>query len=975
LKFLQIVLNCISLALLAVAIVVVVALMPSVQTWWVQSQLTSQPGVHGTVDGVSARFGEVEIINLHLNYQGAKLTLPGLEAGIPLSKSAWTRSFKVKSLVAKGWTLDLTHYNDAAVAPSLAVTQALAGLLAKWELPCEATVDGVDLEGDVLMAAPPGTTPARIHVVVSGGGMAAGREGSFAVDLADYDPRLPADVVMAHGTLTIAMDTPRTISKVGLKADLSTRGGSLPENLSLAADASATREQGAQVFRVALTRAGHPTASVLARLGDSTGKIAGTWSVDVKDSDLALFTPNATLPPLKASGEGSFDADTGFGRTRVVGHLHTVASHLGVLAAPLDSLGTVAMDSQFDLTQSGSKIRFDQCSVALGGAHPTVAAKLVQPFSADESTGRLTLDNPDGDWVEASATRVPLAWLTGLLGKLSFAGGEATGTFLIKQSTGGYTFHPEGMLAASGVYAQVSGRTVLRGADLSASVIASYDSKGWQADFSPLAVSGAGRVLVTFHGKASEPMGEDQQVTVAGAWSANPEAIAAGSTIPGLGWIRGRTASGDITATVSSWGELDTKFVLGDVVPGTSISGTGHADIGLDGSVSFVIPVKVSSGKDVSDLSAEGEWTADAAGPHVEAKLAGQLVLLDHLRLLAGPVAAARGGNPAPSGGGRDRVPFWGNWSGRVVVDIDHLKALDHDFTEATGRLDWDQEAFHLKNGRAVYARHNLAKLEGSLSFDPAAPQPYSLDATAEASDFDASKYFRDPQFGSDPFVDGHFSVSATSAGKGRNLGDLTAGARNVLLLHSTGGIVRFLKTSVAEAIPEAPTKVTDTLGKVGSTVGSIFGSKPKERDTGSNPVNKNAESILDFTYAASEIGYDDLTVTAMLGADRTIHLTNLAITAPEERVTGSGEINYVEGLPLRQRPLSLDLVLSVRGDTGNLLSNAGLLSETKDDLGYKALVQPLHFGGTLAHLDASQWHELLVKAATRRPDAEKKAP
>ena len=457
---------------------------------------------------------------------------------------------------------------------------------------------------------------------------------------------------------------------------------------------------------------------------------------------------------------------------------------------------------------------------------------------------------------------------------------------------------------------------------------------------------------------------------------ADPGAIAAGPTIPGLGWIRGQSASGDLSATVGAWGELDTKFAVAEFAPGTSLAGSAHADIGLDGSVTFLVPIEVSSGATVSDLNAEGTWAADSGGPHLEAKLTGHEVSLDQLRLLAEPVAAARGGAPfAADASGPDRTPFWGDWSGRVSVDFDQLKAMGHSLAEATGRIDWDRRALTLKNGRAVYARHNLAKLEGSISFDAAAGQPYGLDAKEEVSDFDASRFFIDPQFGKDPFVDGHFSISATSTGRGRNLRDLEAGADNVLLLKSSGGIVRFLKTSVAEAIPEAPAKATETLGKVGSTVGSIFGSKPKERDTGSNPVSKNAEAVLDFTYAASEVGYDEMTVTVTRGADRTIHLMDLAITGPEERITGSGVIGCVEGLQLRAQPVSLDLVVSVRGDTGDLLAKAGLLSENRDDLGYTAIVQPVHFGGTLAHLDATQWHALLVKAATRKPDAEKKAP
>jgi hypothetical protein len=56
-------------------------------------------------------------------------------------------------------------------------------------------------------------------------------------------------------------------------------------------------------------------------------------------------------------------------------------------------------------------------------------------------------------------------------------------------------------------------------------------------------------------------------------------------------------------------------------------------------------------------------------------------------------------------------------------------------------------------------------------------------------------------------------------------------------------------------------------------------------------------------------------------------------------------------------------------------LSTAGLLSADKDGLGYTRLIQPIHFGGTLEHIDRSQWHNLLVKAATPKPVEPKKNP
>ena len=181
------------------------------------------------------------------------------------------------------------------------------------------------------------------------------------------------------------------------------------------------------------------------------------------------------------------------------------------------------------------------------------------------------------------------------------------------------------------------------------------------------------------------------------------------------------------------------------------------------------------------------------------------------------------------------------------------------------------------------------------------------------------------------------------------------------------------LKTNVAASIPEAPSPVSDTLVNVGSVVGSLFGIKGGSLSSGKKSLSKAAEAVLDFTYQVPEIRYDELTVTAIRGVDRTIRLAEIAMSAPNERLTGSGQITYVAGLPLRARPLSLDLKFGARGAIAGFLSTAGLLSSDKDDQGYTMLHQPIHFGGTLEHIDESQWRDLLVKAATQTPDRGKK--
>jgi hypothetical protein len=88
-------------------------------------------------------------------------------------------------------------------------------------------------------------------------------------------------------------------------------------------------------------------------------------------------------------------------------------------------------------------------------------------------------------------------------------------------------------------------------------------------------------------------------------------------------------------------------------------------------------------------------------------------------------------------------------------------------------------------------------------------------------------------------------------------------------------------------------------------------------------------------------------------------------MTAPDERLTGTGDITYVASKPILERPLGADLLLSVKGEPLKVLANAGLVSATKDSLGYQALKGPFHLGGSLSSIDETQWHDLLASAIT----------
>ena len=262
--------------------------------------------------------------------------------------------------------------------------------------------------------------------------------------------------------------------------------------------------------------------------------------------------------------------------------------------------------------------------------------------------------------------------------------------------------------------------------------------------------------------------------------------------------------------------------------------------------------------------------------------------------------------------------------------------------------------------------QHDLAIVTGILTFDGSRRPAYDLKANVSLSDFDASALFGKAGADRLALVEGRFALEDAVSSAGDDLAGLARSAREQMQVRSAGGILRLLKVDVADAIPEQKERVSEALGSVGSAVGALFGIKHDSDKAGQNPVSKAAESVLSFTYDISEIGYDKLAATIERDPRGGLHLAGIEVTAPNEHITGSGDIGPAPGLALCARPVSLVLTLALKGEPQKLLGSAGLLSGDRDALGYSPLAQPIRLGGTLGQVDAAAWHDMLAAVAAK---------
>lgn len=1017
-RFIRRLLTLLALGIVLAVILAAAAFVPAIQTLIAEHLLARHPGLHASLGSLSVGFSSVQIVDLQLRSRGITFTLPALEAGIPLKIALWDRKVMVRALVAKGWTLDLSGRPDGSdgktrgvgatqsdrQAPASselsAVRQAVSGVLGLLDgevLAGDASLDHAELEGDVLLPSPEGKAPVRVHVTLKGGGLAANHDGDFVFEAIRPQVKSWRDssVLSGRGRLIVSMGSPRAIKRLQLAGTLSSTGGSLPDDcrFSVSAAAADRAGEGSCALDAALSRGERKLVAVAARLPKANVRLEGTWKVDLRESDVAGFLAAQTLPAVATSGEGTIDADIGFAQMHVAGRLTTMASRLGAVAPGLDRWGSVSLNTGFDLERVAQTIRVARLSVAVAGVRPIALVQAVQPFSFEEKTGELKMTDPGANWLEGSLSGLPLEWLTGSGDGLAVTGGDVTGDFVVQATDGRFTLRSQAPLVATGVSLQKGGRIFAQGLDLSLALSAEHTTQGWQVRGTPLTIESAGRRLGAIDVTVSPRAGAGHRVAIGGTWNADLGVLASQPAILGSSAIKGGTASGDFSVTVGRAVEVAGKIAMVGRDSRNTLATKLEALVDVDGGVSFHVPVTMASGSDVSEFTVDGTWIAEKAGSRAEVELTAVNVGLDHLKRLAAaggvafPASAGAGGTRGSSTR-RDQHPFWGNGTGTLKFEIYRLRAGADELNEVAGTFVANHGSLRLERGRGVLAApppptteksrgpaaktppRNQVTLEGAIAFDAAAEFPYRAKAVATVAMVEAASVFTAAPAGHDPVVEGHFALAETLTSEGATLPDLVGRRREEFRLTGKGGIIRLLKTNVAESMPEKPASVSDALANVGSAFGFLLGIK---EGAVKSPLSKETDAVLNFTYQVPEIRYDDFTVTAIREPDRTIQLKEIAITAPNERLTGSGRIEYVDGLPLRARPLSVELQFGARGGIATLLSTAGLLSADRDDQGYTLFQQPLHFGGTLEQIDKNEWHDVLLKAATRVPASGRK--
>ena len=974
-----------------VFVVVGLALTSPFQTWALKKAAASRPEVSLAIDRVSLGWRQVEVQTIRAEYEGAVLTLPKLEAQVALWPVAWRQDINVSKLVARGWTLDLTKYRPAQVVQALgpiqyssfsllstaraaqalpAVESVFAGVLSQMQLPMNVALDGVILEGNIILLSGPDNLPVTMQVALVGGNFAAGKEGALDLTASLQTGGSDAQVrgIDVRGTLKAVMNTPRTFTNLRGGVNAQAQGKAFPQGVQLTVETDAARVKGGENYTFTVQSVGKRLVDVQANFPDNSERLGGVWRLDVRDTDIAPFMLGYPVPTFAAVGAGMFETDTGFAEIYGAGRLNASANRLEVLAPELREMGSLKVFAEFDLVHRGDVSRINTFALEATQDEPVLKLAAIQTFEINTSTGELKVADPESDLIEVNLLGLPVAWVAPLVSTHRLSGNSISGKFTANARDGGVRATMIEPLRVDGLsLREKDGELLFQGLNLQSDFTAEYTARGWQAEVASIEVNSGEGKLLSLSMKAGQSSEKNAPIIGTGRAAIALPVILNQPLAQGIA----RLQRGDLRLDFSgSWAEardLQVKLALNNLITDDarqlpSIAADLRAQIDASLQTRFNLPITCTRESRVSDLVLQGTLAPKNEGLRVEAKLSGREVWLDDLELLS---ALAAGTTVATQEeitfDGRDERPFWTGVSGEIEMALQILHyTKEFEMRGVVGKIKISDQGMALETLRAGLGEESALNLQGKVNFDPASPAPYTLVADMTMNDFVTGPLFRALSPGNLPQVDGVFNAKSQISSTGQNAIDLMRRTQGDLQLRSTGGVFRVLP-------PQAAAKVENAgrIAALGAFLGNVVGGKD------SQAFASKAQAVAELSKVLTAVNYDQLNVSVHRLSDFNTVLEDFSLISPEVRLSGGGKITALEGVDFFQQPLNLALEMKVRGKTGAAFGYLGVLADEKDDLGYAVCALPLKIEGSLARPDTSKLQTAFRKLAMDRTGAD----
>lgn len=978
------------------------------QTWVAARVLAGTPELGLTVGNVDAGLSRAVLRDVRWVTSDAVLTAPVVIAELPLLTAGFSERFEFKRLEAKGWTITLKPaapspgavggapgipagtgatsgtFPAAAAVATGATLQAFAGIFTSLEVPRDVSLEQVDLEGTII--PPDGTT--RVAVSARGGGLRAGQDGEVAIRAAATLADQWVSRVTVQGSLRARMDTPRTLSHLGLKLVATAEGSQLPEPLTLASEVTAQRSAAGESYAATLTKAQQQLLEIRAEFPPRTPRLAGTWKLDLRSVDLAPFTLGQPLPTFTLAGAGTFDADAKFVGLRTEGKLSGTVSRLEVVSPKLAAVDQATFDATFDVAQQGPALLVERFAATLHSTQPVLAVRTLERFALNPRTGELLPRTPTQDLLGIQIFALPLRWTRPLLSAAEVQGGLMRGELVVTARAGGVALRSSKPLQVDALAVTLPGRPAWPSLDVSFNAAADYTPGGWQAEVGALTVRSGTAPLLLLDAKAGQLKGAGEALKTAGKLSADLPTLLALAGPPNSVPLTGGSASVEFVASLSEKQEIQAKVSvreLAAVVDGRAqtfpaVTTDLRADIASGGEITVNAPLVIEQAGRTSDLRLAGAIGALRAGTRsIEGNVTSSHLVLDDARILGAlfadpeaPVSAgpknASGGAPATRPARSVTLPPWAAWHGSLALQLKRVVLLDtFELTQVGGRLRIDAGTVKFETVHAGLGESGLAQVDGELNFNPAAAARFGLAATLSLREFNPGPLLRQINPEQPPAVEGRFEIVSRLSAGASSLAGLPAAVTGDLQFTSKGGVFRGLPVN-ASNLAETSSRIAAFITSAGAAIGALTG----RRDY--LDVANKAEAVAELARTLSAIKFDQLSARLTRDEALTTRVQDFSLISPELRLAGGGVAVHTPGLAWFDDALALEFILKARGRQGDLLRYLGLLEPQGDDLGYAACTVPVRIGGTLGAPDATEFSQQITSLALEKSGLSEKA-
>lgn len=432
--------------LVLLAVLIALALTPSIQTWAVKKAVAGQPGMQIEVGRVSAGFSAADITDLRYAKDGMLVTAKSVSARYNAWDYLSKKRINADSVVAQDLLIDLRNAKPApaqtpnskpqapnstpagGTKPKPDASEPFRGILEQAKLPFDVRVASLTANGRALL------TPEQTVVFdVKGTGIQTGQRGKleWTVDFADSTSGAPLQALRANGAAHVRITNDQRIDLVEVDTVASALGPKLPpDRIQVAAKLEQPAAGGNESYQANLSLLrGNTTESLLkiaAQFLAASREIAGTWDLNIRTDQLAAVLAGLGLPELAANGNGKFTLKPDTTAVSATGDLRGEAAKLDKVAPALAGIGAMRFAVSFDGGLANNVAQLNKLALQANGADGRKFADITtaQRVGYELATQRITFADAKAPLAQISIQQLPLAWAQPVLTGMNIDSGD-----------------------------------------------------------------------------------------------------------------------------------------------------------------------------------------------------------------------------------------------------------------------------------------------------------------------------------------------------------------------------------------------------------------------------------------------------------------------------------------------------------------------------------------------------------------------